>query len=62
MVYNPDWSNRPDFTPITSDDQLADAMKKGEFLSINHAPGAPSPFQMWTPNVLICPVIRQNQR
>lgn len=61
MVYNPDWSNRPDFTPITNDDQLADAMKKGEFLPINHAPGALNPFQVWTPNVLICPVVRQNQ-
>lgn len=61
MVYNPAWSNRPDFTPITDDAQLADAEAKGEFLPINQAPGAANRYQIWTPNVLICPIVRQNQ-
>lgn len=59
MLYNPAWSNRPDFTPITSDDQLASAEAAGEFLPID--PGAADPYQIWTPNVLVCPVVRHDQ-
>jgi hypothetical protein len=58
MLYNPAWSNRPDFKPITSDDQLAAAEAAGEFLPIN--PAAPDPYQVWTDNVLVCPIIRHN--
>jgi hypothetical protein len=60
MKYNPDWSNRSDFRPITSDDQLARAEAAGEFLPINHTPGAPDRYEIWTTNVLVCPVVRQN--
>jgi len=61
MVYNPDWSNRPDFQPITSDDQLATAEAAGEFLPINRAPGAPDRYEIWTTNVLVCPVVQHNK-
>lgn len=58
MVYNPEWSNRPDFRPLTSDDQLAAAEAAGEFLPINPGPG--DPYEIWTANVLVCPVVRHN--
>jgi hypothetical protein len=57
LVYNPAFSNRLDFTPVTSDDQLAAAEAAGEFLPIS--PGAPNPYERWTDNVLVCPVVRQ---
>ena len=60
MVYNPAYSNRSDFEPITSDEELAAAEAAGEFLPIN--PGAADPYQRWTDNVLICPIVRHNQR
>lgn len=59
MLYNPAWSNSPDFKPITSDDQLAAAEAAGEFLPINA--GAANPYQIWTTNVLVCPVVRHDQ-
>jgi hypothetical protein len=59
MLYKPAWSNAPDFKPITSDDQLAAAEAAGEFVPIN--PGAPNPYEIWTTNVLVCPVVRHNQ-
>jgi hypothetical protein len=58
MVYNPKVAYSPAFKPVTSDDDLKKAEDAGEFLPIN--PGAANPFQIWTPNVLICPVVRQN--
>ena len=57
LVYNPAYSNSLDFTPVTSDDQLAAAEAAGEFLPIN--PGAANPYERWTDNVLVCPVVRQ---
>jgi hypothetical protein len=59
LLYNPAWSNRPDFEPITRDDQLAAAEAAGEFLPINA--GAPDPYEIWTPNVLVCPVVRHDK-
>ena len=58
LVYNPAWSNRPDFTPITDDAALPAAEAAGEFLPINR--GAANPYERWTDNVLVCPVVRQN--
>jgi hypothetical protein len=58
MMYNPAYSNSPDFKPITSDDELAAAEANHEFLPINQSPGAPDPYQIWTPNVLVCPIVR----
>jgi hypothetical protein len=58
-AYNPAWSNRPDFTPITDDEQLAAAEAGGEFLPIN--PGAANPYEIWTTNVLVCPVVHRNR-
>jgi hypothetical protein len=57
LVYNPAFSNRLDFTPVTSDDQLGAAESAGEFLPIN--PGAANPYERWTNNVLVCPVVRR---
>ena len=59
LMYNPQYSNRTDFTPVTSDDQLAAAEAAGEFLPINR--GAANPYERWTDNVLVCPVVRQNR-
>jgi hypothetical protein len=58
LMYNPRVANSPTFEPVTSDDDLAAAEAAGDFLPIN--PGAANPYEIWTPNVLICPVIRQN--
>jgi hypothetical protein len=60
MHYNPEYSNRPDFQPITSDEQIPQAESEGKFLQIN--PGAADPYQDWTSEVLICPVIRPHGR
>lgn len=57
MVYNPAWSSRPGFKPITDDSQLPAAEAAGEFLPID--PGAANPYERWTTNVLVCPVVRQ---
>lgn len=57
LMYNPLYSNRVDFRPVTSDDRLAAAEAAGEFLPID--PGAPNPYERWTNNVLVCPVVRQ---
>lgn len=62
MLYNPAWSNSPGFTPITNDDQLAAAEAAGEFLPINATPDAADPYEVWTDNVLVCPVVRQGRR
>jgi hypothetical protein len=59
MKYNPAYSNSPSFQPITNDDQLAAAEQAGEFLPIN--PVGPNRYEIWTPNVLICPIVRQNR-
>lgn len=58
MIYNPAYSNSADFKPITSDEQLPAAEAAGEFLPINQGPG--DPYEVWTPNVLICPIVRHN--
>lgn len=57
MLYNPAFSNSPAFHPVTSDDELAAAEAAGEFLPINA--GAADPYELWTANVLICPIVRQ---
>jgi hypothetical protein len=41
-----------------SDDDLAAAEQAGEFLPINHCVG--NPYEIWTQNVLVCPVVHQN--
>ncbi len=58
MMYNPAFSSRSDFHPVTSDDDLAAAEAAGEFLEIN--PTGSDPYQIWTNNVLVCPIIRHN--
>ncbi|MDE3094320.1 MAG: hypothetical protein KGJ47_11130 [Acidobacteriota bacterium] len=56
MVYTRTYMESQDFTPVTSDDQLAAAEAAGDFQVIN--PTGVDPYQRWTANVLICPVIR----
>jgi hypothetical protein len=61
LMYNPLYQTgpfSPFFHPITSDDDLAAAEQAGEFLPINH--GAGNPYEIWTQNVLVCPVVHQN--
>lgn len=58
MRYTPQYAFSRDFKPVTSDDGLARAEKDGDFLPIN--PGAANPYEIWTTNVLVCPVVRQN--
>jgi hypothetical protein len=60
LVYSPRYAYSPTFKPVTSDDELAAAEAAGDFLPINQ--GAADPFEIWTPNVLICPIVRQNAR
>lgn len=60
LMYNPLYPygpSSPFFQPITRDDDLAAAEQAGEFLPIN--PGAANPYERWTQNVLVCPVVRQ---
>ncbi len=56
MLYTHAYAYSANFKPVTSDDQIAAAEAAGEFAPIN--PGAPNPYQVWTTQVLICPVIR----
>ena len=58
MHYNPAYSNSPDFVPLTSDTQLAAYEAAGDFLPINNDPNAPDPYEVWTDNVLICPLVK----
>ena len=58
MVYTHAYAYSANFQPVTSDEQLAAAEAAGEFAVIN--PGAPDPHQIWTNNVLICPVVMQH--
>jgi hypothetical protein len=55
MLYDPSYSNSPSFVPITSDDQIAAAEAAHELLPINT--GAGNPYQIWTTQVLICPLV-----
>lgn len=59
MMYNPRYAFGPDFKPVTSDDDLAQAERDGEFLPINQ--GGANPFEKWTDNVLVCPIVRQSR-
>lgn len=56
MRYTPGYANSADFHPVTSDTELAAAEAAGEFLPIN--PAGPNPYEIWTDNVLICPLVR----
>ena len=55
MRYTPAYANSLSFVPVTSDEQIPAAEGAGEFVRIN--PGAADPFQIWTPVVLICPLV-----
>lgn len=55
MMYSPAYVQSSDFVPVTSDEQLAGAEADGAFLPIA-PPGAPNPFELYIPTILICPV------
>lgn len=57
MVYTHAYAFSRTFQPVTSDDQLAAAEAAGDFQVMNA--GAPDPYQIWTNNILICPVVMQ---
>ena len=57
MHYDPAYSNRTDFEPVTSDDQLAAAEAAGEFLPINTT-GQGDPYEIWTDSVHIFPLVQ----
>lgn len=59
LVYNPAYAYSPFFRPVTSDDQIAAAEAAGDFLPVDA--GAANPYEIWTQNVLVCPVVRQNR-
>jgi hypothetical protein len=58
MLYNPTWSNSPLFTPLTSDEDLHDAIGAGHFLPINQGASGDAAYEIWTTMVLICPLIQ----
>ena len=58
MMYNPAYASSPTFQPVKSDEQLAAAEAAGEFAVINL--GGPNRYQIWTNNVLICPIVMRN--
>lgn len=60
MMYTHAYAYSPDFKPVTNDDELAAAEAAGDFTAIN--PTALEPYQVWTDNVLICPVVGHSPR
>lgn len=58
MMYTHAYAYSSNFQPVKSDEQLAAAEAAGEFAMIN--PGASDPYQKWTTNVLICPIVMQH--
>jgi hypothetical protein len=59
MLYNPAWSNRPDFTPITDDGSSQPPRRRAS--SCRSTRGAANPYEIWTTNVLVCPVVHRNR-
>jgi hypothetical protein len=55
MRYSSTYAYSDSFIPITSDEQIPAAEAAGDFAVIN--PGAADPYQIWTPLVLICPLV-----
>jgi hypothetical protein len=55
MVYSHAYASSLGFVPVTSDTQLAAAEAAGDFTPIN--PSGPDHYQIWTNNVLICPIV-----
>lgn len=55
LIYNPLYSNDPNFEPIKSADDIDAAEGTGEFLMIN--PGADNPYEIDTGNLLMCPTV-----
>jgi hypothetical protein len=57
MRYTPAYAFSPSFTPITSDEALDAAEAAGDFLPIAQGINPDNPFEIPTPNVLICPLV-----
>jgi len=58
VMYNASVLSDPDFQPVTSEEELDAAEQAGEFQVIN--PGAENPYEIITPNILICPFVSPN--
>ncbi len=65
LAYNPAYYNLPSFVPLKSDDaihQAEEAQLNGTgphvFLPIDN--GGANPFEIWTTQVLICPIVSPN--
>ena len=58
VMYNASVLSDPNFQLVTSEAELDAAEQAGEFQVIN--PGAVNPYEIITPNVLICPFVSPN--
>jgi len=58
VMYNASVLSDPNFQPVTSEEELDAAEQAGEFQVIN--PGALNPYEIITPNILICPFVSPN--
>lgn len=59
LVYNPRYAYSAAFRPVTSDEQLDQAIADGEFLQLDRSLPATTPaaYEIATNTVLICPVV-----
>jgi hypothetical protein len=59
LVYKPSYAYGPTFRPVTSDEQLDQAIAAGDFLQLNQTLPAddPAAYELATDTVLICPVV-----
>ncbi len=59
LVYKPSYAYSPGFTPVTSDEQLGQAIAAGEFRQLNQnlPSDDPAAYELATDTVLICPVV-----
>jgi hypothetical protein len=58
MTYDPTYVASGAFAPVTSDTQLAAAEMAGEFLPKYFDANGVAQFEVWTNNVLICPLVQ----
>lgn len=58
LMYNADYVNSANFTPLTSEAAIDAAEQQGGILvPFNQDPHAPNPFEVDTGNLLICPTV-----
>lgn len=59
LVYKPSYAYSPTFQPVTSDEELDQAISAGHFLQLqpNLPPTDPAAYEQPTNTVLLCPVV-----